>query len=354
MDHEWQLAQPYPPSRLSGYFDAFVENMKSTQDACNWTLTLISLQNQKSYLEDLLSKTATTLNALRDRQTRNERALSTNPTPRSKRKKILQNRWRTDKTIKTCENEEKVILDCLEVCHSNMKTLEALIYPTEPCFTLADGNWSSNRSYMTVDDTFETGVEWDTGWTDQGGTVSPFDKPASHGPVFTDDIAPESPVGESWMMNAAPSTNMPANIPPHPFETLAAIPLPPLDAAPLQFHSGLSPEAVSFEPTMDCDASSTEERLDRLSLSGLLASKRGQRVQSGRLERKRRLAEAAISPLFACPTEYGPEMEHETEHEDEHVSAGPARRGVSCGPTPRPSEEEWEVPAALMKRTQSL
>lgn len=349
MDYEWHIVQPYPPSRLSGYFGASVDNMKSTQDVCNWTSTLISLNNQKSYLEDLLSKTATTLNALRDRQTRNERALSANPAPRSKRKKILQNRWRTDKTIKTCENEEKVILNCLEVCQSNIMTLEALIYPAEASFALADGNWSSSRSYITVDDSIETGVEWDTGWTDQAGTVSPFDKPSSHHSDPLEDVPPESAVEENWMTTAGTSSDASSYFQPHSFQALAAIPGPPPDTDQLQFQSGLSAEAVCFEPYVGCDATSTEEELDKLSISGLLASKRAQKTQSGRPERKRRLADSVVSPIFALPTE------HEHEHQRREVRPRPAHRGVSCGPVERHTAgEEWDAAGPSMRRTQSL
>lgn len=54
----------------------------------SWTNKLAELREQSRYLEDFLSKKGTILNALRDRETRNERLLSLNPTLRAKRKKI--------------------------------------------------------------------------------------------------------------------------------------------------------------------------------------------------------------------------------------------------------------------------
>ncbi|KAF2240953.1 hypothetical protein BU26DRAFT_572191 [Trematosphaeria pertusa] len=283
---------PYTPRRMSGYFHAYVENTQDMYDSSAWMPTLASLHSQKGYLEGLLSKTATTLNALRDRQTRNERALSTNPTPRSKRKKIQQNRWRTNKTIQTCENEEKVILDCLQVCTSNIHTLESIINPTDLSSTAA--TYSSSKSYSKYADSESTDFDW-YGWTDDA-PISPFQKERERS-LVVDEIPPEARwdeiVYETKITRELkrPPPLRPCLRAPRDEDSLPA----PPNTAQTQFqHSSLSPEADVFEPSVThtpCDGGLPKE-LDKLSLSGLWASKRMRLIQ------KRRFSDAAIGHLF--------------------------------------------------------
>ena len=187
MDFGVQTVDPYASYQQSGYFDAVVQPTPGPQQNDTWSTTLMTLYNQRSYLEGLLSKTATTLNALRDKQTRNERVLVAYTGPRSKKKKVLQNRWRTEKTIKTCENEERVIIGCLQVCQSNINTLESMMHTTESSTTAAEYDWSTCQSYIETEST--TDFDWN-GWDDCG--VSPFQKPCHH-PLVLDEVPPDSP-----------------------------------------------------------------------------------------------------------------------------------------------------------------
>jgi hypothetical protein len=274
--------KPYLPDRLSGYFDGIVHRPRAMHDLKTWVPTLNSLRVQKGYLEDLLSKTATTLNALRDRQTRNQRVLSTRPTPRSKRKKMEQNRWRTSKTIQTCENEEKVILDCLQVCLNNIHTLEAIIYhPPELMWTSAERYGST---FYGNSDT--TPFDWQ-GWTDDV-LMSPFEQ-TRRGPLPMeepmDEIAPEHPAASY----VEAETRCPASLhlPYFPGPTSTFLVAPPNCA-----NFALSPEAASFEPsTTHAQLTVTQlaKELDKLTIAGLLASKRMSSI------RRRRSSDEAVA-----------------------------------------------------------
>jgi hypothetical protein len=273
MEYGVPPVNPNSPDQLSGYFNAFVHNTQTMHDLKTWVPTLNSLRGQKCYLQDLLSKTATTLNALRDRQSRNQRVLSTHPTPRSRRKKMEQDRWRTGKTIQTCENEEKVILDCLQVCENNIHTLEAIIYhPPELSWTSAE--LYSNKSYVDSD---TTSFDWQ-GWTDDVA-MSPFEQ-TRKGPLLMDEIAPETPAASY----VGPETRHPALLRPHssPETELTFLVAPPNSA---YTNFTLSPEAAAFEPS----ATQLVKELDKLTISGLLASKRMSSI------RRRRSSDEAVA-----------------------------------------------------------
>ncbi|KAL1597937.1 hypothetical protein SLS60_008425 [Paraconiothyrium brasiliense] len=233
---------------------------------------MLFLRGQKDYLEELLSKTAMTLNALRDRQTRNQRVLSTHPTPRSKRKKIEQNGYRTSKTIQTCENEEKAILDCLQVCKNNINTLEALIYPPETSWTHAE--YYSSNSYVDSD---TTSFDWQ-GWSEDVA-ISPFEKTRNR-PLPLDEIAPDT--------IASGYAEAETRRPPRPSlrsasETKSTLPPAPLNSAYTNF--ALSPEATAFEPGaahLQLPGTRLTKELDKLTISGLLASKRMDSIQKRR------------------------------------------------------------------------
>jgi hypothetical protein len=252
--------------------------MDTTQDTNNWALKLRSLHNQKRYLDDVLSKTAVTLHALRERQTRNERLLSTNPTPRSKRKKILQNRWRTGKTIQTCEKEEKVILDCLQVCTNNLKMLEAIINPIDLSSNGANCTWGGPYTESET-----TALDWND-WTDNG-VISPFRKDRIRS-LPMDEIPPEMLPDKFKLTYTLPTTTT------HTFQTSSQyhsdttmlLPLVSLNTTPL--HRRLSRRATVFEPSITHSRPLDDElpvQLDKLSISGLMGSKSMQHVQARRL-----------------------------------------------------------------------
>lgn len=322
MDSGAHPVNPYSPRRISGCFDAFVQNTQATQDPSTWMTTLTCLRNQKGYLEDVLSKTSTTLNALRDRQTRNERALSTNPTPRSRKKKILQNRWRTDKTIKTCENEERVVLDCLHVCQNNISTLESIIHPTDTSSIAAENTSSPYQSYWDTNPT-STDFDWN-GWADDGG-ISPFQR-ACQRPMSRDGISPEAGLENAALGVPVTTGKRLRRLPPRsrpPLQASDMVPPPPPNTAYTQFHSTLSPEAACFEPSVMHNAPHVVEQgrkeLDKLSISGLLASKRVQKIQ---LEQKRRFSDAAIGHMFRRLSE-NPRTRPSVERGRQHSTWGP-------------------------------
>lgn len=232
-------------------------------DLNTWTPTLNSLRDQKDYLEELLSKTATTLNALRDRQSRNQRVLTDHPLTRSKRKKVQQNRWRTGKTIQTCENEEKVILDCLQVCESNIQTLEAIIYPTGTSWTSA-AHISSNSNV----DSDNTSFDWQ-GWTDDV-VFSPFGTSSKH-PLSLDQVAPDIASSRPGAGDKL-SRGLPFEL--NLDSTSGALGAPQNST---YTKSTLSPQAAAFEPSavhLQQPSTSLTKELDKLTISGFLATKR--------------------------------------------------------------------------------
>ncbi|PVH94618.1 hypothetical protein DM02DRAFT_660894 [Periconia macrospinosa] len=265
MEYNIPSVIPYSPPPLTGYFDSFVQHPYTMQDASAWIPTLNKLRGQRVYLEDLLAKTATKLNALRDKQTRNERTLNANPEySRSKKKKIAQNKWRTNKTIQTCENEERAILECLRVCKSNIDMLESVLHPAGSPSAVPDYN--SLHSYTESD---LGGVQWNTGWTDDGDPASPFET-CRGGPVTCQEIAPEDAFGPSpVLVGDAALAGFPylVPLPPHVqgYSTSAPSAVPQLSA-----------EAAVFKPTTtkrQNEVGDLSVQIDKLSISGLLSSK---------------------------------------------------------------------------------
>jgi hypothetical protein len=325
------------PCRLTGYINASVQYTQTMQEHMTCMTMLTSLKCQKGYLNDLLSKTAMTLNALRDKQGRNYRLLGSTLGPRSKKKKILQNQWRTDKTIKTCENEEKVILDCLRVCENNIRTLEFLVYPMGLCTTAAEYNLSnSKRSYI---DSASTDFNWN-GWADEV-PVYPFHRQKYYNSI-PDELPPdglvEGPV--QWTVLGNPNTPGQASAPKRPTALTPRVHYPPTTALPELYCTVLSPEATSFEP--HSAHFSTVERarkeLDKLSISGLLASKRTSQIVG------RRFSDVAVGHMFQhlsindCP------------------DVGTARGHKSWGPDSKQyhASVSSAVTAARVKRTRSV
>jgi len=306
---------------MSGYFDDYLQNLQTMQNLqaaqntqamynTNWTTTLVELQNQKSYLEDLLCKTAIKLNALRERHMRNERALNDDPRPRLKKRKIQQNQWRTDKTIKTCEKEERVILDCLRVCETNINTLVSILYPAEASSVAA--GYSLSESWASHHDTESsaTDIEWN-GWNGWVGAeaVSPFQRETRR-PVSVTSIPPEVSVEGVCPSNTNISDGKPPPLPPRiclqpALDVEPAVPPPPPNTArSTQSHLTLSPAAETFRPDSsgdDVEVEACSEVIDKLSISSLLASKH---VQKLRAAQKRRFADAALSHLFTRLSEH--------------------------------------------------
>ncbi|KAJ4301692.1 hypothetical protein N0V90_003785 [Kalmusia sp. IMI 367209] len=283
MEYGIPPANPQSTGRLSSYFDACVQDTQTMHGPSIWLSKLNSLHGQKGYLEELLSKTATTLNALRDRQTRNERALSTLPIPRSKRKKIQQNRWKTGKTIQTCENEERVILDCLQVCTRNIHTLEAIIHQRETPHVTA--KYYSSNSYADSD---ANSFDWH-GWTDDA-PISPFKKERRCS-LLMDEIAPEASF-DGIVSGRSTARRSPLLRPQSNHAPASTFFSAPLNTAYTRYsRSTLSPEAAEFEPSVKHNplVRQSIREMDKLSISGLLASKRMQSIQ------KRSCSDVAIN-----------------------------------------------------------
>lgn len=289
------------------------------QHSNTWIPTLNNLREQRSYLEGLLAKTVTTLNALRDRQTRTQRILSTNPAPRTRRKKIQQDRWRTSKTIQNCENEEKIILDCMEVCDTNIRTLEAIVYV--PRSSWHSTECYSSNSYLESD---ATSPDW-RGWTDDV-VVSPFEQTRT-GPLPLDDIAPDTTAGYAEAQFRRLST-LPLQL---PSDRKSINLIAPPNSAYTEFT--LSPEAATFKPSTGYQKLPVRQltrELDKLTISGFLASKR-----KGSYLRRRFSDEAVAfgrSPSTSgpTPTRMGsrsswPGQSTLAESEDVKGSAGKAR-----------------------------
>jgi hypothetical protein len=267
----------YFPILLSGRFEASMQHGSTMHDASGWNSTLNHLYGQKGYLEDILSKTATKLHALRDRQTRNERCLDNDPTPRSKKKKILQNKWRTNKTIQTCENEERAILECLSVCEENIYRLEALVnstlYPINTDYQSVS-DYNSSGSYGSSE---PVGFDWN-GW-EYETHVSPFHR-SREGSFMSDAVAPEALRNEFLLENNT------GNLVPSSSQSCTAttvVPKVPPKAHPHITHANtvLSAQATAFESNDVHTSDGNNEiplELDKLSISGLLRSKRMQLI----------------------------------------------------------------------------
>ncbi|CAI6342271.1 unnamed protein product [Periconia digitata] len=264
MEYALPPINSYAHLSLSGQSGAFVHNTINMQDAGAWTSSLNVLRDQRGYLEDLLAKTITKLNALRDKQTRNERSLNAHPEhSRSKKKKISQNKWRTNKTISTCENEERVILDCLNVCRNNIDALESLLHSVG-C-PPAQADYNSTNSYTGSE---YSGIQWTTGWTEEDEPFSPFE--FSRGaPNTLLDLAPDEGFGPGPVLVGDSVTH----------ETHYATLLPPHERAcnPHASNSAsrLSPKAAVFEPSPTNNMGKNGglmQQVDKLSISGLLSS----------------------------------------------------------------------------------
>ncbi|KAF2268734.1 hypothetical protein CC78DRAFT_540580 [Lojkania enalia] len=229
-----------------------------------------------------------TLNALREKQMQNEYALKANPKPRSKKKNILQSRWRTGKTIEACENEETTILNCLEVCRTNIKILEAIIYPIDASHTAAEYDWTRSK-FSWADSLAAIDIDWN-GWVDNG-SVSPFQKECQR-PLIMDDLPPEVCFDGTTLVNMFSVGKRPSilSLRPRPSPSLLAPPPPPPNTAN---QTDDNAEPLGFEPNVTHYPHVEDKRnLDKLSISGLLASKHVQTIQ------KRRFSDAAVGHIF--------------------------------------------------------
>lgn len=310
---------PYSP--YSGYFEGAYPDSQTNYDTNNCFADLSSLYLSRTYLEGALAKTTITLNTLRDRQTRNERLLSTCAGPRSKKKKIKQNKWNTGKTIETCEREERAFFDCLQVCIGNIQMLEAIVHSTNT--SLVSGHGCSNSN--TCSDA--TSFDWQ-GWTDNA-IVSPFEKEARH--TFSiDEIAPE--VCREYAISnkvAAEARRVSAQRPsartPRANRTCVSTVYPvPIDTTfSYNLRSVLSPEATEFQPErpFGLPVHRPGKEVDKLSISGYLASKRLQFAQQrssseiGMIDVNHRLSSMARPPLAQLQTWTGPSPQRQPEIE---------------------------------------
>ncbi|KAF2203186.1 hypothetical protein GQ43DRAFT_278625 [Delitschia confertaspora ATCC 74209] len=276
---------------MLGLFDTFEWNMNGINHSSTWTSTLVVLRDQKQYLEGLLSNTATTLNALRDKQSRYERALSNNQTaPRSKKKKIQHSKWRTGKTIEICENEERILVDCLQVCQNSIHTLETICNPGHYSSTAAV--LATTPSPVTYSTSATTDFEWSR-WPDNQDR-SQFPK-GSRICGIPHEIPPEvTDVTDFYIKRRSP-------LPPRSQNSQAAVPpVPPNSAFEPAFKteksSTLSPKAAVFEPSAIQyvkEDDSAYADLDKLTISGLLAPN-----YMPETTLKRRFSDTAVDQLF--------------------------------------------------------
>jgi hypothetical protein len=299
--------------------------------------TLTSLKSQKGYLNDLLSKTVTILNALRDKQGRNYRLLDSTLGPRSKKKKILQNQWRTDKTIKTCENEEKVILDCLRVCENNIHTLESFVYPMGTCTTAAE--YDSRNAKHSYIDSVSTDFDWN-GWAD-GVPMSPYHR-QRHNASIPNKIPPDGVVQRpvQWTAPGNPITLKQASAPKRPTPLTPHVHHPPTTAVPEFHHTVLSPEATSFEPHIvhSPTVERTQKELDKLNVSGLLDSMSISQIVG------RRFSDAAIGHMFRrLSINNRPDVGTAREHESWDPDSKQYHASVSSALTAAPAKRTRSV-----------
>jgi hypothetical protein len=189
----------------------------------------------------------------------------------------MQTRWRTGKTIKTCDNEEKAILDCLKVCNSNLQALYNLELSYFPPFmepTYTPRFWPSNASPNTLEPDI---------WNGYGDDCSPFQKESQN--MFTDDVevAPHLTYEEALLESLHLSSRAPVDVP------MLKTRRPACKQSEIP---ALGPPAASFEPTEKSHG--VPPAKDKLTVAGLLNRGRFRQLRS---PPKRRFSDGAVGPV---------------------------------------------------------
>jgi hypothetical protein len=230
---------------------------------------LSRLRYEKEILENGLANCVTYLQALRKKQVRNERRLSTDPSlPRKKRKKLQQSKRELEKEIRNREQDEQAFLDNLQAVKTNIYIAETASSPSTTLSLTVPDLASSSTQCFYPEDSEPTELSWN-GWTDDT-VMSPFQK-QSNNPFFVDDIAPDDgPHGRTIDEAIDRNSKRASTIVQYIEDVGATLPVPPNTAQSL---SMLSPNAAVFQPyaTYTGHGGTLGQRLAELHLSSSLA-----------------------------------------------------------------------------------
>ncbi|KAH7350381.1 hypothetical protein BKA66DRAFT_476466 [Pyrenochaeta sp. MPI-SDFR-AT-0127] len=219
-----------------GQGSPFSRGLHPSKNLHSWPFEVARLLSEKEVLDIGLANCVTYLHALRKKQARNERRLSTNPTlPRRKRKKIQQSKRELEREIKNREQDEQAFLNNLQACQANIYIAQTMSQPpTQVLPSVVD-----YHSNSIAEASEQTEISWN-GWTDDA-VVSPFHKPRNS-PFFSNEIAPDE--GFDGMAGRGGPL-----APIRCFEENSTSLAAPPNAARSQFlYSMLSPEAAVFDP----------------------------------------------------------------------------------------------------------
>lgn len=244
-----------------------------------WSSELAKFRYEKEILENGLANCVTYLHALRKRQIRDAKLLSTSPAlPRKKRKKIQHNKRELEKEIKNKEREELALLNNLQACKTNIYIAKGFrvtyLETTVPDLT-------SSATQCSYADSEPTEISWN-GWTDDA-VVSPFEKHRKN-PFNLDEIAPDE-----HTLEPEHGVMILRTLERRSSVELEGLPAPPNTAQSHYLHSSLSPTAMMFDP-QTLYAHGTVDSLKRFDTSTTTRS-----LNSGS---SRRFTEAGISPLL--------------------------------------------------------
>jgi hypothetical protein len=221
-----------------------IQNFYPVNETLTWPIHLSRLKSEREILDNDLANCVTYLHALRKKQARAERHLSTNPSlPRKKKKKIQQSKRALEKEIKNRELQEQATLNNLQACKANIYIAE-IASPPSTILSLTIPDLASTSTRCSYLDEAESMKQSRNGWTDE--TInSPFRK-QRNSPFFADDIAPDDyPEGESINEVNEKNFKHPPSVVQYIDDIGATLPVPPNSA---QSPFRLSPEAAVFEP----------------------------------------------------------------------------------------------------------
>ncbi|EUC45428.1 hypothetical protein COCMIDRAFT_5340 [Bipolaris oryzae ATCC 44560] len=210
------------------------------EDTFPYSVQVSRLELEKDLLENGLANCVTYLQALRKKQSRNERRLAADSSlPVRKKKKIRQSMRHLEKEIQNRERDEQAFLNNLQACKANIYLAETVSSPsTTVSSTIPDlASVSTLCSYPEEPEARDG--QWN-GWVDKMAS-SLFQKDCSNS-TSIDDIAPDDHLGADGSDLAIIKSTVCAQY----VAQTGATWLLPMTCTSKQFV--FSPEAALFEP----------------------------------------------------------------------------------------------------------
>ncbi|EUC28325.1 hypothetical protein COCCADRAFT_9284 [Bipolaris zeicola 26-R-13] len=210
------------------------------EDTFSHSAQVSTLELEKELLENELANCVTYLQALRKKQTRNERRLAADSSlPVRKRKKIRQSMRELEKEIQNRERDKQAFLNNLQACKANIYLAETVSSPSTTVSSTIPDLASDSTLCSYPEEPEARDGQWN-GWADKTAS-SPFQKDCSNS-SSVDDIAPDDHPGVDGFDLATTKSTVCAQ---YVAQTGATWPLP-MACTSKQFV--FSPEAALFEP----------------------------------------------------------------------------------------------------------